>query len=210
MAIKDGLYILFGCITMYICNIYGNLFIRQQKYFDTSLSLIIDTYYLSPIVQASPQCVAISVILYLIFLWLFSHLLSIVISGFKLDNQSSWSNKNPRHNNILHVSGSVQSRLYSSHLNAAEQLIFIGISITLCFIFNVDNNVINRYCFGIAVFRTLFHICYAMDLDILRSLFFELALGNMFLLLFNACFGSNVFEPFLDQLTQRLFINLVG
>jgi uncharacterized MAPEG superfamily protein len=199
MGASEAAKVLFGCLFAYVLNIVGNLWLRKTGVLDRLWPTLVHLLGADNLISCQPQAFAVGTLIYWILLWTFSHLLSIVIGGWVTDPKSHWSNKEPRKNSQLHVPGSVQSRLYSAHLNAGEQFIFAAVAVVLCIQMNVDFEVINRYCMGLVLFRSLFHVFYVLDLDVLRSLSFEMAFGNMLLLFLNAGLGPH-FENFLSSL----------
>jgi uncharacterized MAPEG superfamily protein len=188
MGFREAAKVLVGCLAAYVVNIVGNLFLHRSGVLDGLWRSLVSLCGASQLVIDKPHIIPIVTLLYLIFLWMFSHLIAIVLGGWVTEEEKDkkWSNKEPRRNPQLFIAGSLQSRLYSSHLNAGEQFSFTAAALILSIVLKVDSTAINACCAGLVLFRTLFHICYALDFDLARSLFYELAFGNMILLFLRA------------------------
>lgn len=188
----NSLHVLLGCLVAYEVNFIGNLSLRKYGFLDRLSGMGVQL-----LSNESPQAFVVASLTYLILLWMLSHLLSIVIAALY---QTSWNNHQPRDNAQLHAKGTLASRLYAAHQNANEQFVFIATSVVLCVCLKVDYSVINRYMAGIIFFRTIFHLAYALNIDFVRSLAYEMAIGGMLLLMFNACVGSSRAEEYLDSI----------
>jgi len=188
MGAKEAARVLGNCLSAYVLNIVVNLLFHRSGVSESSWRMIVYLFGMDKIITQQPQIISVITLVYLIFLWMFSHLCAIVLGGWvtEEDKDKKWSNKEPRRNPQLFIPGSLQSRLYSSHFNAGEQFTFIASGLILCIVLHVDYELINNCCAGLIIFRTLFHICYALDLDIARSLFYEFGFGNMLLLFLKA------------------------
>jgi uncharacterized MAPEG superfamily protein len=202
MGLKEGTKVFMSCMTAYLLNAlvilaFNNYGLTPIIAFGTSLVRMSGW---EGAMEKQPQFFSMATLIYLVFLWATSHLAAITLGGYATEEtkDKKWSNREPRRNPELHLHGSLQSRLYSSHLNAGEQFSFIAAGVLGCIIMQVPYVVINKYCSGIILFRTLFHVFYAAGWATFRSLSYEFGFGCMLCLLFNAALGASTFESFLS------------
>lgn len=153
----------------------------------------------------NPQIFCVLCLVYLMLLSLFSHLMSVLRSAYyasptPVRNLDGKSTTTPAHPSIFADPENLITRFKSTHPNESEIFSFIVAAILLSVVTEVDYSVIEKYCATLVALRTASEILYMLDFDIPRLLCNQMILGNVAMLMGNACFGSNNFESFLDSI----------